>query len=424
MSNINMSVSVRSRSRTCSVSTERSTDSYGTATTASSMMDGEYCLRGGGEVCFREVYKLSWDSTTSSTTSSTTPSTRASSISEPTRDSKPAPALVTAPEFTVGVELEFLLLSSVPTPPTLLYPLLRTALTPLAALLSTTASPLLHPHPETIFQLKTDDTISSHPWGPRATPIEIATPILRRGDWEWVLPALCTAVKSLPGITAHVNRSTGLHVHVGLGRPYTLPELKRVAKAVVMLERCMDAHHPRHRIPSDAMGSCYRSVVGSLVFRGCSPRDMVKMVGDCRTVEELLGVLNAVGGGGRGNGWCRLYKYNFTAVVGYGSVEFRQAAGTVRGGRVREWVRCVVRFVERAVGTGEEAWEEWAARGEVPRDLWRMFGAPSACGWGRRFRERGGKQKGGKKKERRVPMKFRLSRRRKSVYLTRQGRAG
>ncbi|KAH0606940.1 uncharacterized protein H6S33_002928 [Morchella sextelata] len=415
-----MSVRSRSWSRSYSVSTDRSTDSCGTATTASSVVDGECCLREGGEVCFREVFTPPWESTTSSTTSSTTPSTRASSISEPTRDSKPAPVPVPALELTVGVELEFLLLSPVPTPHTLLYPLLRTALTPLATLLSTTASPLLEPHPETIFQLKTDDTISSNPWGLRAAPIEIATPILRRGDWEWALPALCTAVKSLPGITARVNRSTGLHVHVGLGRPYTLPELKRVAKAVVLLEGCMDANHPRHRIPSDAMGSCYRSVVGSLVFRGCSPWDMVKMVDDCGSVMELLGVVNAVGGGGRGSGWCRLYKYNFTAVVVYGSVEFRQATGTVRGGRVREWVRCVMRFVERAVGTGEEVWEEWAARGEVPRALWRMFGAPSACGWGRRFRERGAK----KKKGRRVPMRFRLKGRRKSVYLARRGRGG
>lgn len=225
-----------------------------------------------------------------------------------------------------------------------------------------------------------------------------------------------------------MNRSTGLHVHVGIdGRPYTLRELKRVAKAVVLLERCMDGHHPRHRIPSDALGSCYRSVVGGLVFRGCLPREMVAVVERCGSVDELLGVVNAVagrGGGGRGSGgWCRLYKYNFTAVVGYGSVEFRQAAGTVRGGRVREWVRCVVRFVERAVGTGEEEWEEWAARGEVPRGLWRMFGAPSACGWGRRFREREEKKKK-KKGGGRVPMRFRLSRRRKSVYLARQGRGG
>lgn len=387
--------------------------------------------------CTRDFYEQACLDTDRSTSyASTAPTTPARSVSDPGEHYRHLPTvqsltyerrglLYKAPkasilDITVGVELELILLTQTPTPPTTLYPLLRTSLSPLAARLSTTVPDLQaapHPHPETVFQVKTDDTITCSPWV-NGVPIEIATPILRGREWEWVLPAVCAAVKKLPGVAVRVNKSTGLHVHVGLGRPYTLVELKRVAKAVLLLEGCMDGNHPRHRIPVEAMGSCYRSVVGNMVFRGCGGRkwEMVEMVDGCESVEELLGVVNATAG--RGSGCCRLYKYNFTAVVGYGSVEFRQAAGTACGGRVVEWVRCVAAFVTRAVETREEEWEEWAKRGEVPRELWRFFGAPSASGWGRRSRE-GRKVK---RKNRRVPMKFRLSRRKKNAYLTRQGR--
>lgn len=136
---------------------------------------------------------------------------------------------------------------------------------------------------------------------------------------------------------------------------------------------------------------------------------MVEVVERCGSVEELLCTVNGLGR----ERYQRFYKYNFVPVLTYGTVEFRQAAGTANARWGVEWVGAVVRFVVKAVETGDGVYEEWAVGG-VPGEVWRLFGAPSPGGYGRRRVRR----------VRRVPMRYRLSRRRRGVYLSRQGVRG
>lgn len=301
-------------------------------------------------------------------------------------------------DVTIGVELEMVLVNTWGIDA---FKLTRNSLRNLADNLDTSVPPLKEfmrkksntptSDPFTVFQVKTDPTINCDYWEIReipATPVEVATPILRNGSWKWAIPELCQAITSLAapnlGVEASFNSSTGLHVHIGLGRPYTLAELKRISKAIVLFETQMDRYHPKCRVPQEDLGSCFRSCRSSLALKGLTDAEMVDVIDRCGTTEDLLCTINGLG---RDRSYQRFYRYNFLPVQTYGTIEFRQAMGTTDPEWILRWISIVIRFITKAVKTPDEIYAVLAMSG-IPPEIYRLFGAPSPAGYGRSGRER------------------------------------
>lgn len=297
-------------------------------------------------------------------------------------------------DITIGVELEMVLVNTWGIDA---FKLVRNSLRDLADNLDSSVPPLEEfmrkksniptGDPFSVFQVKTDPTISCDHWEIQeipTTPVEIATPILRNGSWKWVIPDMCHAITSLAtpnlGIQASFNSSTGLHVHIGIGRPYTLAELKRISKAIILFETQMDRYHPKCRVPEEDLGSCFRSCRGSLPLRGLTNSEMVDVIDRCGKTEDLLCTINGLG---KDRSYQRFYRYNFLPVQTYGTIEFRQAMGTKDPLWILNWITIIIRFVTRAVKTPDKTYAFLAKFDEIPPEIYRSFGAPSPVGYSR-----------------------------------------
>lgn len=307
-------------------------------------------------------------------------------------------------DVTIGVELEMVLVNTWGVDA---FKLVRNSLRDLADNLDTSVPPFKQfmrkkcnvptADPFAVFQVKTDPTISCDYWEIQeisATPVEIATPILRNWSWKWVIPDMCQAITSLAapnlGIQVAFNSSTGLHVHIGIGRPYTLAELKRIAKAIVLFEAQMDRYHPICRVPEEDLGSCFRSCRNSLALRGLTNSEMLDVIDRCGKTEDLLCTINGLG---KERSYQRFYRYNFLPVQTYGTIEFRQAMGTKDPQWIVNWITIVIRFVTRAVKTSDDIYAVLAKSNDIPPEIYRSFGAPSPVGYGKSGREKAPKRK-------------------------------
>lgn len=225
--------------------------------------------------------------------------------------------------------------------------------------------------------------------------IEIATPVLRSGSWSWVVPEMTQILKS--SFKLGFNSTTGLHVHVGIGRPYRLQDLVRLSKAIIIFEKQMDTYHPRCRrgcvglVPYQELNiwilSCRDS---SAPLVGLSDIEMMKKIDAAVSNEkeevaiyQLLRTINSSPGGEilkqtnkHFSHPFRGYRYNLTCVRDIGTIEFRQAIGTDDGDQAVDWINRAIQFVVSAVATPDEAFHEWAERGIGDPNIYRRFGVP------------------------------------------------
>jgi hypothetical protein len=170
---------------------------------------------------------------------------------------------------------------------------------------------------------------------------EVVSPILRGED------GIAQTIKVLEVVKAHgckVNKSCGLHVHVG-AQNATSTQLKNLAKMFVKYEHHFDALCPESRrnnnfcksnraFASAGAGQSYEAQV-SAVF--------AKLDG-LRSASAIATVING-GFERRQYTHHRYFKLNYQSLASHGTVEFRQAAGTCEGQKAAAWIRLVVGLV-------------------------------------------------------------------------------
>lgn len=277
--------------------------------------------------------------------------------------------------ITIGVELEMVVFN-LPSG-TELDVLIRDALAPVALRL-----PYSEPREE--FEIKDDCSIeTNHPTieNLQGVGIEVATPILRGNVWVWLVPAMCEAIISgcsQVGAFVDFNASTGLHVHIALGEEYTLTQLKKIARAVILFEGDMDYHHPPHRRPDpEDLLTYYGPCRMSPALAGYSTLEMIDIINLASTNNELLTIIN----GNRVNptgGSVRVYAYNFCAIRKFGTIEFRQGDATDDAEVILTWITNIVKFISSAVQTPRLVYSQWAALpdGVTDPEILSRFGIP------------------------------------------------
>lgn len=211
-----------------------------------------------------------------------------------------------------------------------------------------------------------------------AEGVEIATPILRNNQWTWVIPEMLQAIGNRFSVL--FNSSTGLHVHIGIGRKYILQDLRRIAKAVVLFEAHLNKYHPVCRNPLGVDSHQHiLSCRGNILLKGLSNPKMLRELNKARNINELLCIINGLPHFNHFYNNSRYYKgyrYNLTSVNKLGTVEFRQAIGTLDGRKTVNWIERVVKFITSAITTTDEVFEGWGRRGIQDWAVYRLFGVP------------------------------------------------
>jgi hypothetical protein len=178
------------------------------------------------------------------------------------------------------------------------------------------------------WKLTTDGSLNNY-----ATGIEIVSPILTGEQGLADLEKVCEALQDF-GCT--VNKSTGMHVHVGAARQ-PLSFFKKLVRLYQTYEPVIDAMMPASRRGS--ANSYSRSICGT------SPT----LVASARSREELTSLIARNSGAAT----VRYHKLNLAAFERHKTVEFRQHSGTLDARKARIWTSLCLRMVETAKGNIE-----------------------------------------------------------------------
>lgn len=201
--------------------------------------------------------------------------------------------------------------------------------------------------------------------------MEVATPIMREHSWRRVVSTLLASLEALGRSRLDVifNKDTGLHVHVGRRGGWSVCQLKKILKAVVVFEEAMDTQHPVSRVRSD---------VDQKVVNISSNIEMMKIrpMAKLERVRYVDSKINSRTARTRSEGVMRVYmlsngsnkctKYNFLSAKESGTVEFRQGIASLDWNQVGRWVDVVLDFVSAAITTTRVDFEQWAGDMDDP----------------------------------------------------------
>lgn len=186
--------------------------------------------------------------------------------------------------------------------------------------------------------------------------VEVVSKILTAGEESF--KEVCN-VSNLLNRTfrTEVNRSCGLHVHVGNGKEgFNLATLKNLVAALWVFDREIIRLHPRFRTASRSSTACRSfcaGVLGRFPRKGELERNL-KSFYNAKTIRKLTRLV----------GYSKYQAYNFLNLSAgrdaWGvkdpepckeTVEFRQHEATLDGGRVERWARFCVGIVQWAKNT-------------------------------------------------------------------------
>lgn len=162
--------------------------------------------------------------------------------------------------------------------------------------------------------------------------LELVSPPLRGEDGLWQIAHACNALKNAGAV---VNKTCGLHVHHDV-RDFDGKRLIDLIRLYQRAERVIDELHPKSRRGNEC--NYARSMLGITLptdFRGTT---------DAAVQRVHLEV------GEFGTGMGRRAKLNVLAYRVHGTVEFRQAAGTIEAQKIIHWIVVTQAMVTKAQG--------------------------------------------------------------------------
>lgn len=165
---------------------------------------------------------------------------------------------------------------------------------------------------------------------------ELVSPVLTENRFSEI-DAACAVLSRLG---ASVNRSCGLHVHVG-ARGLTVNAHKRLAALYAESEDVIDQLIPPSRRGSN---NSYCASTKNVNVRALA------------AARDVTAIAHAVSNNDRRS------KLNFTAFWRHGTVEFRQHSSTIDATKIKNWVLFCLKMVETAVREEGEALEVAPAR--------------------------------------------------------------
>jgi hypothetical protein len=189
-----------------------------------------------------------------------------------------------------------------------------------------------------------DGSLNSPPRG--TTGCEVVSPILKGEEGIAQVVTVANIVKTFGG---QVNRSCGLHVHVG-ARDATPTQLKNLAKMFIKYEHHFDALCPESRRNGNRFAASNRAIASGHVAGDYATvvAAAFARLDPARSVRAIAEVMNGSYNSGHHYHHARYFKLNYQSMASHGTVEFRQQAGTVEAQKMVAWIRLVVGLVATA----------------------------------------------------------------------------
>src|SRR5574344_489373 len=161
------------------------------------------------------------------------------------------------------------------------------------------------------FKIVSDSSISGE------NSNEVVSPILKGKKGMNSLQAMCNA---LAAVDAKVNRSCGLHVHIGAAN-MSEEHYCRLVRNYQKIEKVIDSFMPTSR---RANNSRWCHTLQGIDFSGCT------------TKRDIARAMN----------YDRYYKVNAIAYERHKTIEFRQHSGTTDYEKIANWVMFLAHLVE------------------------------------------------------------------------------
>ena len=157
---------------------------------------------------------------------------------------------------------------------------------------------------------------------------EVVSPIMRGQDG---LAEVARVMDALRAAGATVNRSCGMHVHIG-ANDLDAAAVYRVVANYTKNQQAIDTVHPASR----------RSTNGGTLYEPYRAYEI-------NSIES-----NVRSGADKAHLYSDRYKtVNLCSLRKYGTIEFRQHAGSLNGEKAAAWVQFVMAMVEAAVRIGD-----------------------------------------------------------------------
>jgi hypothetical protein len=174
------------------------------------------------------------------------------------------------------------------------------------------------------WKIVTDASVTSR--GTGTGGLELVSPVLRGVDG---LVAIETAVTALLNAGAKVDRTCGIHVHIGADG-FVGADIVRVIDLYTK-----NNDHINTVLASSRHGNQYAQR-----YTNTSLASVRRMLGNLTRVTDLEANTRGVG---------RYYTVNVSSYAKYGTLEFRQHQGSLNGEKVSSWVKFLLTMMDKAV---------------------------------------------------------------------------
>jgi hypothetical protein len=188
-----------------------------------------------------------------------------------------------------------------------------------------------HEHPER-WSVKSDASLSERPADHEG--IEVTSPVLRG---EAGLTEIAKACAAINAAGAKVNKTCGLHVHVG-AKDLTLRQRVNLASQFIRYERFFDLILPESRRANRYAASLRKSASATGTTSTKAAEHAILKLMEVSCEEEMNRIAL----------WDNHHARLADAREKHGTFEFRQHSGTTNAEKIVNWVRLVTAFVEVA----------------------------------------------------------------------------
>mgnify|MGYP001039487292 FL=1 len=154
---------------------------------------------------------------------------------------------------------------------------------------------------------------------------ELVSPVLKGHEGLEEIKKVCAVLNRLG---CRVNKSCGLHVHHYAG-DLTVKNFRNLYISYAKYEGLIDTLHPVSRRGNN------NRYCRSLITYGYD--NLVARLDKCKTIDDIRGIFGT-----------RYMKLNIESYVKYGTIEFRQAAGTTDADKIINWIMFTQLMVERS----------------------------------------------------------------------------
>lgn len=175
------------------------------------------------------------------------------------------------------------------------------------------------------WRLKTDSSVSGHGYG-----LEVVSPIL---EGEEGYNNLMLVLDAINNTGATINRTCGLHVHVGVNN-WKIKNFRNLYKRYCKFEEAIDNVMPYSRRRSN--NTYCKSTVSCFTY-GDNLKNAFDVIDSLKSAREISRHVGT-----------RYTKLNIDSFWKHGTIEFRHHAGTTDKAKISNWLKLVMTMVQAA----------------------------------------------------------------------------